>query len=81
MILHVLIAMVVGWLQRHQQQVITSLLVENRVLTAHLGGRRLRLTDPERRRLAALAPPLAAHASKRWRPSPLQTPSCAGPSN
>ena len=54
-ILHVLIAMVAGWLQRHQQHVITYLHEENRVLKAHLGGRRLRLTDPERRRLAALA--------------------------
>src|SRR5207244_4862888 len=58
MILHVLIAMVAGWLQRHQQQVITYLIEENRVLTAQLGGRRLRLTDMERRRLAALAHPL-----------------------
>jgi len=54
MILHVLIAMVAGWLQRHQQQVITYLIEENRVLKAQLGGRRLRLTDTERRRLAAL---------------------------
>ena len=58
MILHVLIAMVAGWLQRHQQQVITYLLAENRVLKAQLGGRRLRLTDTERRRLATLAHPL-----------------------
>src|SRR5215831_6366499 len=58
MILHVLIAMVAGWLQRHQQQVITYLLEENRVLKAHLGGSRLRLTDTERRRLAVLAHPL-----------------------
>ena len=58
MILHVLIAMVAGWLQRHQQQVIAYLQEENRVLKAHLGGRRLRLTDPERRRLAARAHPL-----------------------
>jgi putative transposase len=58
MILHVLITMVAGWLQRHQQQVITYLLEENRVLKAHLGGRRLRFTDTERRRLAALAHPL-----------------------
>jgi putative transposase len=58
MILHVLIAMVAGWLQRHQQQVIAYLLAENRVLKAQLGGRRLRLTDAERRRLAALAHPL-----------------------
>jgi putative transposase len=55
MILQVLIALVVGWLQRHQHQVITSLLTENRVLTAQLGGHRLRLPDTERRRLAALA--------------------------
>src|ERR687888_1203334 len=58
MILHVLIAMVAGWLQRHQQQVITYLHEENRVLKAHLNGRRLRFTDTERRRLAALAHPL-----------------------
>jgi len=58
MILHVLIAMVAGWLQRHQQQVITYLLAENRVLKAQLGGRRLWLTDTERRRLAVLAHPL-----------------------
>ncbi len=58
MILHVLIAMVAGWLQQHQQQVITYLMEENRVLQAKLGGRRLRLTDTERRRLAALAHPL-----------------------
>jgi hypothetical protein len=39
MILHVLIAMVAGWVQRHQQQVITYLIEENRVLKAPLGGR------------------------------------------
>lgn len=64
MILHVLIAMVAGWLQRHQQQVITYLLAENRVLKAHLGGRRLRLTDTERRRLAALAHPIGRRRLK-----------------
>src|SRR5712691_7154187 len=57
MILHVLIAFVAGWLQRHQQHVITYLIEENRVLKAHHDGR-LRLTDTERRRLAALAHPL-----------------------
>jgi len=64
MILHVLIAMVAGWLQRHQQQVITYLMAENRVLKAHLGGRRLRLTDTERRRLATLAHPLGRQRLK-----------------
>src|SRR5215813_14705064 len=64
MILHVLIAMVAGWLQRHQQQVIAYLIEENRVLTAQLGGHRLRLTDTERRRLAALAHPLSRERLK-----------------
>jgi putative transposase len=58
MILYVLIAMIAGWLQRHQQQVIAYLQEENRVLKTHLDGRRLRLTDTERQRLAALAHPL-----------------------
>src|SRR5919205_1158070 len=64
MILHVLIAMITGWIQRHQQQVITYLLAENRVLKAQLGGRRLRLTDTERRRLAPLAHPLGRNQLK-----------------
>ena len=58
MILHVLIAMVAGWIQQHQQQVIAYLQEENRVLKAKLGPQRLRFTDIERRRLAALAYPL-----------------------
>jgi Homeodomain-like domain len=58
MILSVLIAMLAGWFQRHQQHVIAYLQEENRVLKAHLAGHRLRLTDTERRRLAALAHPL-----------------------
>jgi putative transposase len=58
MILHLLLAMFAGWIQRHQQQVLTYLQAENRILKAQLGGRRLRLTDTERRRLAALAYPL-----------------------
>src|SRR5438128_4632861 len=58
MMLHVLIAMVAGWIQRHQQQVIAYLQEENRVLKAQLGPQRLRLTDTERRHLAALAYPL-----------------------
>lgn len=58
MILYMLIVMIAGWMQRYQQQVITYLQEENRLLKAPLGGRRLRLTDTERRRLAVLARPL-----------------------
>jgi putative transposase len=63
-ILQVLIAMGAGRLQQHQPQVITYLLEENRVLKARLGGRRLRLTDAERRRLATLAHPLGRQRLK-----------------
>jgi putative transposase len=59
MILQVLIAMVAGWINRHQQQVITYLKEEHRVLTSKLPDGHLRLTDPERRRLAKLAHPLS----------------------
>jgi len=42
-----------GWISRHQDAVIEYLREENRVLKQQLGGRRLRLTDAQRRRLAA----------------------------
>src|SRR5262249_8221890 len=58
MILQVLIAMMAGWINSHQQQVIAYLLEENRTLRAKLGGRRIRFTDTERRRLVALAFPI-----------------------
>jgi putative transposase len=58
MILPLLLAMLAGWINRHQQQVITYLHEENGILKARLGNRRLHLTDTERRRLAALAHPL-----------------------
>ena len=58
MILQVLIATVAGWINRHQQQVIAYLQEENRVLKSKLPAGRLRLSNTERRRLAALAHPL-----------------------
>ena len=50
----VLIA-VAGWMNQHQLQVIDYLREENRVLREQLGGRRVRLNDDQRRRLAAKA--------------------------
>jgi putative transposase len=50
----VLIA-VAGWMNQQQQQMIEYLREENRVLREQLGGRRLRFTDEQRRRLAASA--------------------------
>src|SRR6266581_5713516 len=50
----VLIA-VSGWMNQRQLQVIDYLREENRVLREQLGGRRLRLDDNQRRRLAVRA--------------------------
>jgi putative transposase len=47
-----LLAVLVGWLDQRQQDAVAYLIEENRVLRGHLPGR-LRLTDEERRRLAA----------------------------
>jgi len=44
-----------GWVNRGQLDVIEYLREENRVLKERMGGRRLRLTDAERRRLARKA--------------------------
>ncbi len=45
-----LLAALVGWLDREQRDVIAFLREENRVLKAQLGRRRLRLDDDQRRR-------------------------------
>jgi putative transposase len=46
---------IAGWMNQQQQQAIDYLREENRVLREQLGGRRLRLNDDQRRRLAAKA--------------------------
>src|SRR3989442_281943 len=56
--LRLLLVTLAGWVNRHQQQVIEYLVEENRVLREQLKGRRVRLTDDQRRRLAAKGQPL-----------------------
>ena len=51
--LQFLLFLFAGWASRRQQAVIAYLLEENAVLREQLGARRLRLTDGQRRRLAA----------------------------
>src|SRR5437867_12398973 len=46
---------VAGWMSRHQQEVISYLIEENRVLREQMGNRRLKFNDDQRRRLAAKA--------------------------
>jgi len=50
--LRILIVALAGWVNRQQLEVIEYLREENRVLKEQLDGRRLRLTDAQRRRLA-----------------------------
>ena len=52
--LQILLAALFGWLEREQRDVIAFLREENRALKAQLTGRRLRLNDVQRRRLAVL---------------------------
>ena len=46
---------IAGWMTQRQLHAIDYLREENRVLREQLGGRRLRLNDDQRRRLAAKA--------------------------
>jgi transposase InsO family protein len=53
--LQFLMMLFAGWVNRHQQDVIEYLQEENRALRDQLGGKRLRFTDQQRRRLAVKA--------------------------
>jgi hypothetical protein len=44
-----------GWLDGRERRALAYLIEENRLLRRQVGGRRLRLTDDDRRRLAARA--------------------------
>ena len=50
-----LLLVLAGWVNRQQQDVIDYLREENRVLRGGLRGKRLRLSDDDRRRLAVKA--------------------------
>jgi len=60
--LKILFLMFAGWVNRRQLDVIEYLREENRVLKERMGGRRLRVTDAERRRLARKARALGRKA-------------------
>jgi putative transposase len=47
-----LLAILAGWRNRQQQEVIEYLRTENQILKEKLGKRRILLTDDQRRRLA-----------------------------
>ena len=62
-----LLLVLAGWVNRQQQDVIDYQQEENRVLRAGLRGKRLRLSDDERRRLAVKAQALGREALARPR--------------
>jgi hypothetical protein len=70
-----LVATLCGWLRHEQGNVIAFLREENRILKTRLEGRRLRLDDTERRRLAELGhrEQLLTMAAVRM----VRTPACA----
>ena len=60
--LQVLLMTLSGLVNRHQADVIAYLVEENRVLKEQMKGRKLRLTDDQRRRLVAKAKLLGRQA-------------------
>jgi transposase InsO family protein len=60
--LQFLVLTAAGWVNRHQEDLIDYLREENRVLREQLGGRPLRLTDAQRRRLAVRGKTLGRRA-------------------
>ena len=65
--LQLLLATFAGWVGRQQTSVIDYLVEENRVLKEQIesSGRRMRLTDDQRRRLAAKGKPLGRRVLRR----------------
>jgi hypothetical protein len=53
--LRMLLLVVTGWLDRREREMLAYLIEENRVLRRQMSGRRLRLADDDRRKLAARA--------------------------
>ena len=53
--LQLVLSVLIGWLDCREREAVAYLIEENRLLRRQLGGRRLRLTDDDRRRLAARA--------------------------
>ena len=67
-----------GWLEHREREALAYLIEENRLLRRQLGGTRLRLTDDDRRRLAARAADWIVSGCARSRRSSPPTPCCAG---
>ena len=77
--LHVmLLMMLAGWINRHQQEMIEYLKEENKILREKLGKKRLLLNNDRRRRLAVLAHKLGKKALNDICRASRPTPYCGG---
>ncbi len=63
------VVMLAGWINRHQQAVIAYQKEEIKVLREMLGGKRLRFTDEQRRRLALKAQALSLFTVESQEPA------------
>jgi len=63
-LLQLLLMTIAGWVNRNQQDAIEYLKGENRVLREHLGSRRIRFSNEQRRRLTAKAKALGSEGLK-----------------
>ena len=73
-----LLLILAGWINRHQQSAIEYLLTENKVLREKLGKRRILLNDTQRRRLAVKGKVLGRKSLDRLARSSDSIRSCAG---
>jgi hypothetical protein len=46
--LHMVLAVLTGWLDRQERHAVAYVIEENRILRRHLGGTRLKFTDHDR---------------------------------
>jgi hypothetical protein len=63
--LQMVLGVLTGWLDRREREAVAYLIEENPLLRRQLGERRLRLTDEDRRRLAARAYRVGSPAGDR----------------
>jgi hypothetical protein len=66
-VLRLLLLTITGWLDRREREALAYLIEENRLLRRQVGGRRLRFTDDDRRRLAIRAQRLGRKALREVR--------------
>ena len=76
--LQMVLGALTGWLDRREREAVAYLIEENRLLRRQLGGRRLRLTDEDRRRLAARAYRVGRAALRGIATIATRTPCCGG---